>query len=186
MKAGGVGGANTKTGLHFETRSDLIEAIKQLDGYEVTKVGEILFNGKPVALSLRKNALYKFLEGKGYDYKSVLSKRLLPDEAILVYETNTLYVVEMKFQSIAGSVDEKLQTCDFKRKQYLRLLTPLNIGVEYFYILNDWFKDPTYRDVLAYIKEVSCDYFFNEIELNRLGLPAMHSDDSVESPEAAN
>ncbi|MBU2103474.1 hypothetical protein KKD95_00460 [Patescibacteria group bacterium] len=183
MKAGGVGGANTRTGLFFETRSDLIEAIKVVDGYEVAKSGEISFKGKPVAISLRKNALYKYLEKKGLDYKTVLSKRLLPDEAILVYETNTLYVIEMKFQSIAGSVDEKLQTCDFKRKQYIRLLTSLNIGVEYFYILNDWFKDPAYRDVLAYIKEVNCDYFFNEIELNLLGLPAVHSDDSIESPE---
>lgn len=186
MKSGGVGGANTKTGLFFETRSDLIEAIKKLDGYEVAKSGEISFKGKPVALSLRKNALYKYLEKQGLDYKTILSKRLLPDEAILVYETKTLYVVEMKFQAIAGSVDEKLQTCDFKRKQYMRLLKPLDIGIEYFYILNDWFRDPTYRDVLAYIKEVNCDYFFNEIELNRLGLPAEHADDSVESPEATD
>jgi hypothetical protein len=44
--------------------------------------------------------------------------------------------------SVAGSVDEKLQTCDFKRKQYLKLVQPLGIKVEYVYVLNDWFKQP--------------------------------------------
>ena len=78
----------------------------------------------------------------------------------------------MKFQKVAGSVDEKLQTCDFKKKQYTKLMGPIGIRVDYIYILNDWFNVPAYRDVLGYIKEVGCDYFFNEIALSRLGLPS--------------
>jgi len=46
----------------------------------------------------------------------------------------------MKFQKVAGSVDEKLQTCGFKKRQYTELLKPLDINVEYIYILNDWFQ----------------------------------------------
>ena len=172
MKAGGVGGAKTKTGLYFEGRSDLIEAIKALPGYEVDKDGAILFEGSPVAQSLKKGALYKFLDAKGVDHKALLSARLLPDAAVLVFSTKTLYIIEMKFQKVGGSVDEKLQTSAYKRKQYLRLMEPLKINVEYYYVLSDWFKKDSYRDVLAYIKEIGCDYFFNTLPLDRLGLPS--------------
>jgi len=51
------------------------------------------------------------------------------------------------------------------------LLSPLNIEVEYIYILSDWFKNPRYKDVLDYIHSVGCDYYFNYIPLKRLGLP---------------
>lgn len=63
------------------------------------------------------------------------------------------------------------QNGDFKKKQYKRLLASLNFEVEYIYILNDWFKKPEYKDVLAYIHSVGCDYYFNYIPLQRLGLP---------------
>ena len=170
MIKGGIGGASTKTGLHFEGRSDLIEALKLIPGYTAAN-NTVFFHGKPVAQKLQKGLLYTFLGSKGVNYKDILSKKLLPDEALYVFESKTLYIVEMKFQQVAGSVDEKLQTCDFKKRQYVKLMSPLGINVEYIYLLNDWFKKPEYRDVLAYIKEVDCDYLFNEITLARLNLP---------------
>ena len=88
-----------------------------------------------------------------------------------ITKNNTFYIIECKYQQVGGSVDEKLQTCDFKKKQYKRLLASLNFEVEYIYILNDWFKKPEYKDVLAYIHSVGCDYYFNYIPLQRLGLP---------------
>ena len=172
MISGGKGGANTKSGLHFEGRVDFLEVLKQIPGYETNGDGSIKYKGKVVALNLRKHALYKFLESKGVDHKSILSKKLLPDDAIYVLSTNTFYVIEIKFQNIAGSVDEKLQTCHFKKRQYEKLLSSLGVTVEYIYILSDWFQAPAYRDVLAYIKEVGCDYEFKEITLGRLGLPS--------------
>ena len=75
-------------------------------------------------------------------------------------KTNTLYVFEKKFQQTAGSADEKLQTCDFKKKQYQKMTKSLNMKVEYTYILSDWFKQEMYADVLDYIKEMQCDYRF--------------------------
>jgi len=173
MKTGGIGGANTKTGLVFEGRVDILEVFKRVPGYKVHVDGTIHFKEKLVALHLRKSLLYKFLKNKGVDYKDILSKKLLPDDAIYVPSTKTLYIIEMKFQKVAGSVDEKLQTCDFKKKQYKKLMNPLGIKVEYIYVLNDWFTVPAYRDVLGYIKEVDCDYYFNEISLSRLGLPSI-------------
>lgn len=171
MKTGGKGGAKTKTGLYFEGRSDLVEAIRALKGYKVDANGQIFFHKELVAQSLKKNALYKFLDSKGVNYKALLSARLLPDQAILVFSTKTLYIIEMKFQKVGGSVDEKLQTSAYKRKQYLRLMGSLSINVEYYYVLSDWFQKDSYRDVLTHIKEIGCDYFFNTLPLDRLGLP---------------
>ena len=64
-----------------------------------------------------------------------------------------MFIIECKHQEVAGSVDEKLQTCDFKKKQYKKLMAPANI------------------DVLNYIHSVGCDYYFEYIPLQRLGLP---------------
>ena len=96
---------------------------------------------------------------------------MLPDDSIFVIIANTLFIIECKFQQVAGSVDEKLQTCDFKRKQYQKLLSKANIEVEYMYLLSDWFRKPEYKDVLDYIHSVHCYYFFEFIPLIKMGLP---------------
>ena len=67
---------------------------------------------------------------------------------------------------------EKLQTCDFKRKQYQKLVKELDLLVSYIYVLNsDWFDKPAYRDVLEYIESVNCNYCFDKLPLEWLGLP---------------
>lgn len=170
MKKGGIGGGNTKTGLRFEGRVSILDLLKSKAGYTISK-DIVYYHGKQVANCLGKNKLYKWLETQNIDYKKILSKKLLPDEALYVIIDNTLYVVEIKFQETAGSVDEKLQTCDFKRKQYARLMAPLNIEVEYIYILNDWFRKPEYKDVLDYVISVGCQYYFEYLPLQKLGLP---------------
>ena len=166
----GIGGGNTITGLNFEKETDILSLLKTKIGYEI-KGNIIFYHGKEVARSYKKNALYKFLETKKVNYKKIISKKLLPDEALYVIINNTLFVIEIKFQKVAGSVDEKLQTCDFKRKQYAKLLAPLNIEVEYIYILSEWFKNPVYKDVLDYIISVGCQYYFKYLPLQKLGLP---------------
>lgn len=165
----GKGGGNTITGLNFEREGDILQLLKKQKGYTV-KENIIFYNGKEVARSYRKHALYKFLKSKGVDYKKHLSKILLPDEALYVIVNNTLFIIEMKFQKVAGSVDEKLQTCDFKRKQYAKLMAPLNIEVEYIYILSEWFNKPGYKDVLDYVISVGCQYYFKYLPLQKLGL----------------
>jgi hypothetical protein len=124
-----------------------------------------------VARSYRKQGLYRLLAERKVDWRKLVSKRLFPDEALYVLVNNTLFIIEMKFQKVAGSVDEKLQTCDFKKKQYKKLMAPLNIEVEYVYILNDWFKKPAYKDTLDYVISVGCQYYFNYSPLQKLGLP---------------
>lgn len=167
---GGFGGGNTITGLNFEKETDILELLRSKNGYSVDN-NIIYFEGKEVARSFRKNLLYIFLASKNIDYKTILSKKLLPDDALYVIVNNTLFIIEVKFQQVAGSVDEKLQTCDFKRKQYAKLMAPLNIEVEYIYILSDWFRKPEYKDVLDYIISVGCQYYFKYLPLQKLGLP---------------
>ena len=84
---------------------------------------------------------------------------------------NTVFIIEVKHQQVAGSVDEKLQTCDFKKKQYIKLFSELNYKVEYVYILDDWFRQDQYKDVRDYIISVGCRFYYNYIPLQELGLP---------------
>lgn len=170
MIFGGRGGGNTKTGLMFEGATDLSIFLNSQKGYRVQD-GNVFYNNELVGRIFKKYAFYKFLEKLGLNWKNLISKRLLPDDSIFVIITNTLFVIECKFQQVAGSVDEKLQTCDFKRKQYQKLLAPANIEVEYIYLPSNWFRKPEYKDVLNYIHSVHCCYFFEYIPLVKLGLP---------------
>jgi hypothetical protein len=170
MITNGKGGANTLTGLKFERKTSILDLLSGQKGYE-TKKNVIYYYGKEVARSYAKNGLYVFLKEQGVDYMKIISKKLLPDEAIYVIVNNTLYIVEMKFQHVAGSVDEKLQTCDFKKKQYQKLMSAVNINVNYIYILSEWFKKPQYRDTLDYVISVGCQYYFEYLPLKQIGLP---------------
>jgi len=171
MIKGGFGGANTKTGLHFEEESDFLNLIKKQQGYRVED-NNIFYNNKKVAMTFKKHALYKYLGENGIDYKKFISKKILPDDAIFVITNNTLFVIEIKFQNVAGSTDEKLQTCDFKIKQYKKLLALLNVEVQFIYVLNKWFQKPEYKDVLDYIISINgCSYYFEYLPLQKLGLP---------------
>lgn len=176
MIEGGVGGGNTQTGLQFERDVDFQDLLAAIDGYELKviygKAGKgVFFKGELVARCFKKYDFYRFLAEYGINYKTILSKRLEPDDALLIIVRETLFIIEVKYQQVTGSVDEKLQTCDFKRKQYQKLLKSIEIKVEYVYVLNDWFKQPQYKDVLDYIHSVNCHYRFNTLPLAWLGLP---------------
>ena len=176
MMAGGVGGGNTITGLAFEAKADLETMLCSIDGYTVGKVHNkagrgVFFHGELLARCFKKHDFYQYLAEEGIDWIPLISKKLLPDNALLVIVRDTLFIIEVKYQEVAGSVDEKLQTCDFKRKQYLKLIGSKGIKVEYIYVLNDWFRLPSYKDCLDYIHSVNCHYVFNTIPLKWLGLP---------------
>ena len=182
MVKGGIGGSNTQTGIHFEGRVDIVTYLNnQVKGYECiakpqnnkkqTMGFDIYYHKKQVAESFKKHELYRYLDLVGIDWRDILSKQLLPDNAIYVMSNNTVFIIEIKYQEVAGSVDEKLQTCGFKLSQYKRLFAPLNHNVEYIYILNDWFRKTEYQDTLDYIIHMNCRYYFEYLPLNEIGLP---------------
>ena len=154
-----------EVGLAFESRYSLHNQILETDGYFISK-NKVYKDGSPNhrGVLLQKHELYKWLSSEfNIDYSKRISKKLLPDEAYLT--NGTLFILEKKIQNRAGSVDEKLQTCDFKLKQYKKLLSGTGINVEYCYILSEWFQQDAYRDVLEYIEDVGCSYCFESLPL---------------------
>jgi hypothetical protein len=171
MIKGGIGGANTKTGLRFEGHVDFLTFIKRQKNYSV-QGNDIFYRKEKVAMSFKKHGFYEYLDKNGINYRDYISKKLLPDDVVYVIVNNTVFILEIKFQEVAGSTDEKLQTCDFKIKQYRKLLSTLNVEVQFIYILNDWFQKSEYKDVLDYIISVDgCYYYFDYLPLQKIGLP---------------
>ena len=172
MKLGGGDGANTKTGRVFERTVDLRTSLLSKAHFKVLG-NEVMYKGEPIGLLFSGHTLYSdFFESYGISWRTVLSRKLLPDEALYLPSKRTLFIIEKKFQQGVGSVDEKLQTCGFKRRQYERLCKAIpGCRVEYIYILNDWFRNQVYRDVLAYINEVGCHYRFNSFPYDLFGIP---------------
>ena len=165
----GGGSQTNANGLAFERNSDILAMIRKQTNLTVngTKVFDSL--GIHVATYFEKHKFYKhFLEPNGIDYKTIISAKLLPDSVIIA--SNIVYIVEMKYQNGPGSVDEKLQTCDFKKKQYEKLCRPIGYTVEYIYLLNDWFDQKKFDDVFKYINSVGCQYFIGTLPLNVFGL----------------
>lgn len=180
MKLGGTGGANTRTGLDFEKKVDLIKAFENLPSYSLKirpKKGknrpsyDIYFRNLHVGIIFTYSDLFAFLKEKGNDQEQIWQKKLQPDKVFYNLLNETIYIIEVKYQDTEGSVDEKLQTCDFKRKKYVALLNGLSIDIEYIYVLSDWFKKDDYKEVLEYVAAEGCKFYFNEIPLNKLSLP---------------
>ncbi|MBU2462007.1 hypothetical protein KKH65_03920 [bacterium] len=89
MKTGGIGGESTLTGLRFESKIDFQQLIGAIPGYSVRKDHDkagmgVFFEEMLVARALRKYDFYAFLSESKVNWKQVLSKRLLPDDALLV------------------------------------------------------------------------------------------------------
>lgn len=182
------GGAQTNVnGLQFERDTQLSEALIKmgfvLEMIEQTKNGSTsaykVFdkNYNELGLLLQKSYLYKhFLIPMGVNSEDYISTKLLPDESFINYKTKTAYIIEKKYQACSGSVDEKPQTCGFKLREYKRLFDPIEYDVKYMYIFNDWFKHPRYKDMLEYIKECDCDYYFDCVPLEKIGLSELSTD----------
>ncbi len=165
----GGGSQTNANGLRFEQTTDLNTALQNA-GYFVNDC-HVYKNNVEIGMSTPKNKIYTyFLALNGIDYRDYNSKGWQPDEAFINFSNNTVYIIEKKFQNSAGSVDEKLPGCEFKKQEYEKLFSRLNYKVEFIYVFNDWFKQDVYRDTLNYIKEVGCLYYYNEIPLEVLGL----------------
>ena len=172
----GWGGNKTGTGRKFEAGTDFLSLIQTKPGYSIRNPEEragtdVLFEGELVCRCFNGSGFHKFLKENKIDWKSRISGKLIPDTVLLVIVRQTLFIVEKKCQWVNGSVDEKLQTCDFKRKQYIKLVSGLGLEVEYVYLLNEWFRKKRYEDALRYITSVNCHYKFDELPVKWLGLP---------------
>lgn len=165
------GGAQTNiNGLQFERDTSLDDAFVtvgySVKNYEIHDSEDLL-----IGLSVQKHKLYsEFLAKNGINYKDYNSKKWLPDEAFINYTNNTVYIIEKKYQKTEGSVDEKLPNCDFKKKEYEKLFHPLGYEVRFIYVLSSFFDKDKYNDFYDYITAVGCEYYFNELPFEAIGL----------------
>lgn len=167
MIKGGTGGANTNlTGLRFEAKTNLADALRAA-GYSI-EGNRVSLNGALFCLLVGQHDLYRFLPTKGVNYLDYISNKMLPDECAYFPEANHFLIVEKKWQTIGGSVDEKLAACDFKLKRYRRLFASLDAGVTMVYVLNDYFQEQRYQDVFEYMKAAGCQVYFEELPLEVL------------------
>jgi hypothetical protein len=171
----GGGSATNKTGLTFEEYIDNVFSNQISKSENISIDGnKIIKDGKVYASRYSKHKLYNMLCVElGIKWKDIFSKKLLPDDAILVHETNTIYIVEKKYQKSSGSNDEKIQTAPYKIRQYNRLFKGTGIKVDFCYVLSDWFKlenNPSYEDMLTYLDDNKVKYYYNELPLNHIGL----------------
>ena len=167
----GGGALTNEHGLLYETYTDLAEALKEagFDLQEQATCKEVFDGLHKVGLVTQKYDFYKIFDHLSNNkWKQYISKRLLPDDVFVNLDKKIVFIIEKKFQQDNGSVDEKLQTVDFKIKEYKKLLPDWEI--KFFYILNDYFKKDAYKDVFEYIESVGGNYYFNTIPLENLGL----------------
>ena len=171
------GGSKTNfNGLSFEKRTSFLDSLKKHNKIRtVDKIShsEIYYLDKLNGYYTEKNNFYNFfLKKEEVNWKGLISKKYLPDAVFINMLNNKIYIIEKKFQAGSGSVDEKLQTCDFKKKIYKKLVDKCKNKyiTEYYYILNNWFLRKEYDDVKNYIRSVNCNYFVNKINFNDLGI----------------
>lgn len=167
----GGGSLTNKHGLQFEQTVSLNEALINA-GFSVYNDGTVSKNGVIVGYSREKHKFRKFLEIQGVNL-SVNSDILLPDDAFINNMNKVVYIIEKKYQNGNGSVAEKIQTCEYKKRQYEKLVYQMSFKVEYIYILSDFFRQPKFSDALAFIKSKKCQYFFNSLPLEVLGLDSI-------------
>lgn len=164
------GGAKTnENGLFFEKYTSLNDCLED-NGYTINDINVFDAQALLVGLSTPKMKLYTFLEGQGIDYTKYNSKRWSPDDAFINFSNKTVYIIEKKYQESPGSVDEKLPNCSFKKWEYQKLFRTLGYEVKFIYVLNDFFKKDVYRDYFDYFDMVDCDYYFENLPLEAIGL----------------
>jgi hypothetical protein len=170
------GEALTLFRLYKETQ--LLSEVAAIPGYTIEKIHEkagkgFFFEGKLVARFFWADDFYSFLKESKVNWRKLISMKMVQDFVLLIVSDNVLFVGDTSVRRPRD--EEELMLCDFKRKQYQKLVTPLGLKVEYVFVLSDWFKKPEYKDVLDYINSVNCHYKFNELPLAWLGLPTRNN-----------
>ena len=150
-------GAN-HNGKLFEDMTDL------KDEYNITFESDnhnlIRFrNNNKKFVVTKRNKMLKYMKNK-------LNKNIInahgckcPDECFIDENNKNIFIIEKKFQKTNGSVCEKIQTPDFKKWQYVRLIP--NYNIVYIYCLSDWFKNNCKAEI-EYLNYKKIPFFWGE------------------------
>ena len=122
MITGGTGGANTQSGAIFELNTDVKTNLINA-GIDISKV-----------IFCRKTDFPAYMKSHGFNMRTYFGKEFWPDEAFIY--NNHLFIIEKKYQSVDGSVDEKIQTGPYKKLIYEICAEALGLnGATYIYLL---------------------------------------------------
>lgn len=182
MRKGGVGGAATqKVGEAFESKTlaNLLTSF-EANGYVTNSVLPGRLNpraiylkdkkGNSVDIYLQSAVHTEFFKPRGVNSAHFFSAELRPDTAIYSHQSNVLTIIEKKQQTGAGSVAEKLQTCDYKMLYYTTLCNPIGVTVDLIWQLGQYFVDNAVNleSVFQYMKSKGSRYFFHEVPFDEL------------------
>lgn len=159
-----------KEKLIFFNNMTLTDFLNSMNGYEVRNE-DIFYEKKLVGRIFTKDNFYDNLEELGIDWKSIISQPIFPDTSIFLIESNTLFIIEYKVNHNIDSTYLALQSCDFNKKQYQKLLTKVNIHTEYIFVLNSVFQQTQHKDILSYTHDTGSHYFFESLPLTKIGMP---------------
>lgn len=156
MILNGTGGANTQSGKCFEIQTDLKSNLINLG----INVSDVIF--------CNQRDFPKMMKAAGYNMKEIFGKEFWPDEAFIY--NNHLYVIEKKYQSGNGSVDEKIQTGPYKKNIYDECARLLNLnGNSYMYLLSDYFNINKYtKHQIPYLLANGIEVYFENIPVEKL------------------
>lgn len=160
-KGAGAGGANTnKNGLSYESLTDLLDCQEVLEKQQYGSI--IKFHGNEQVFT-KTNQSHLFKNMHEHIDKSIKKAHGCknPDECYINHDMKTMFIIEKKFQQVAGSVCEKIQTYDFKIWQYSRMFPGFRIV--YIYCLSGWFKDNCQAE-LEYFEEKGVPLFWGNSE----------------------
>lgn len=193
MKKGGTGGANTNAnGLSFENKTDLATAIqtdlsskyklteKKFAKKSATKAYVVtrLSDNKDIGIITQKNRFYDVMKAH-YNLDNANHKKWQPDEVFFNFETNTVFIVEKKWQSGQGSVDEKILGFNSKRYLYQKNFNQLpkepKPMVQFCALFNSdwWLSDSNverYQDSFDILRMDGIKIFFNAYDYRWFGL----------------
>ena len=162
-KGTGAGGKKTnKNGLLFENTSLFSEnKIITCEQHFINKkcFEKFILNNQTYYNST-KYSLYNLIPD--YDKDVCKNKKLIPDEFFVNLEQKQIYILEKKFQQTSGSVDEKIQSADFKRFHYKKIFP--NYSIHFSFVFNDWFKKNKYKSEFEYFNLQNIQFFFNSDE----------------------
>ena len=163
-KGKGAGGASTnKNGKGFEKVTLLNEKINVHHSYE--EFNEITFHSKPSKKYLAIKNLRKFSERympkEKYNPNISAHGCKVPDECYIDISTDTIFIIEKKFQSCNGSVCEKIQSGPFKKKHYGEKY--MGYKIVYIYCLSNWFKSHCIVEI-EYLHENNIPVFWGDYD----------------------
>lgn len=177
-KGTGAGGANTNhNGLTFESKTSIEPKLNEykyvLKNIKIKKRKGIYYEYKDDNITIiyfKKNGFKLFFE-KEFNIKTYRQ----PDEAYLIKKDDNfiLKILEKKNQNVEGSIEEKLKTGAFNKREYelmLNIHDDLKFNIIYTFCVSKFLQNKLESDDIKYInirkimKEDNIDILFGDDE----------------------